>query len=395
MVLGPLALLGGLLAGESALAACGYLLAYALFIDQRERRSRLASLIPYASVAIVWLVTYSRLGYGAWGSGFYVDALSEPLRFVGAVAWKGPILLADQLGLPPSFLVLFLPREVITGLLIWSLVLLAVIGFFFAPLLRHSQRARFWAMGMLLSIPLVCSTMPHSRLLTFAGIGAFGLLAEWIGGIREKAGWLPAGRGWRGGARGMLLFFLLVHLFLAPLLLPFNATSAAFAQKYIQTPADELAAGPELAGQDLVIVNHPIVFYGHYLSTARLLAGRPYPRHLRVLAPATGPVEVFRPDERSLLLRPERGFLGEGFDNVFRGESHPLRLGERVWLTGMEVEIRELTRDGRPAAALFRFDVPLTDPSLRWVRWEEAGYAPFPLPGVGEGVTLPAAPPLF
>jgi hypothetical protein len=192
----------------------------------------------------------------------------------------------------------------------------------------------------------------------------------------------------------MLFAFLVVHLLIAPVLLEMNATSATFSQRYIQDAATAVQAGPELAQQDLVIMNHPVTFYGHYFSTARFLAGESVPHHLRVLAPADGPLRVTRTDERTLVMKPQGGFFGLPFDNVFRGPSHPLRVGDQVRLTGMTVEINALTEDGRPGEVAFRFSVPLEDSSLRWLRWEE-GYVPFAPPAVGRSVLLPAARPLF
>jgi hypothetical protein len=51
--------------------------------------------------------------------------------------------------------------------------------------------------------------------------------------------------------------------------------------------------------------------------------------------------------------------------------------------------VTALTADGRPAEARFRFDRPLDDPSLRWLRWEDGVYVRFEPPPVGEKVTLP------
>jgi hypothetical protein len=107
------------------------------------------------------------------------------------------------------------------------------------------------------------------------------------------------------------------------------------------------------------------------------------------------PLSIYRPDERTLVVRPEGGFLASPFDNVYRDSDHPLKKGERVTLAGMTVDIVEITQDGRPAVAAFRFPCNLEDPSLRWLRWEGKRYAPFELPSVGETGEISAAPPLF
>lgn len=386
--LGPASLLLTLLAGESGLAVCAYLLAYALFVDLEGIRARVMSLVPYALIAVVWLIVYGLGGYGTNGSGFYVDPLTEPLRFAAAVAWKMPLLLADQLGLPPSSIVLFLPGPVIAGMVAWALAFLAGALWLLLPLLRRDRAARFWFTGMILSLPLVCSTMPHSRLLMFAGIGAFGLLALWIGGVVERAGWVRQDRPWQAGSRGMVWFFLIAHVIVAGLMLPFNATSAAFARRYIQDATSKVAAGHEFEHQDVVILNHPVVFYAHSFQTARILDGQPAPRRVRVLAPGTVPLRVHRRDAYTLTVRPDGGYLAAPFDDVFRAPALPFTKGESVNLTGLAIHIVELTDDGRPAEVDFRFSVPLEDASLRWLQWGGGGYVAFVPPAVGESVEV-------
>jgi len=386
--LGPLLLLSGLLSGESALAVGGYLLSYAVIIDPGSARGRVWSLVPYAVVSVAWLILYKVLGYGTHGSGFYVDALSEPMQFLSAVLWKAPLLLADQWGLPPSSIIVFLDSDAITLILIWSLLLIAALGVILFPLARRDRLARFWLTGMLLSIPLVCTTMPHSRLLSFVGIGGMGLLAQWVGGILSRAGWMSPRGSWRVLARGMLAFFLVVHLLVAPILLAMNATSAAFAEPYIQEPMEDVVLGPSIAQQDLVIVNHPLAFYAHYFLTVRMLSHQSIPRSVRVLAPGARNLSVRRLDASTLSLRPAGGFLESPFDRVFRGLDHPLLVGDEVQLNRMSVMIMRRAADGRPSEAVFRFGVSLEDSSLSWLQWQGDRFVPFQPPLVGDSVIL-------
>ena len=79
-------------------------------------------------------------------------------------------------------------------------------------------------------------------------------------------------------------------------------------------------------------------------------------------------------------------------DRLVRNERHPMTIGETVELTGMRVEVLDTTADGRPAAARFVFDVPLEDPSLRWLSWREGQFEPFTLPPVGGQTTLTPPP---
>jgi hypothetical protein len=116
----------------------------------------------------------------------------------------------------------------------------------------------------------------------------------------------------------------------------------------------------------------------------RELGGQSVPRHIRVLAPAIPSVTIHRLDERTLAIRPRGGYLRWFLDRIVRSERRPFALGEQVRLTGMNVTINSLTADGRPAEAVFRFDVPLESPSLLWLCFRGDGFEPFRPPEVGQ-----------
>src|SRR5262249_58307205 len=78
-------------------------------------------------------------------------------------------------------------------------------------------------------------------------------------------------------------------------------------------------------------------------------------------------VTIRRPDDRTLTIRPDGGYLRWPLDRVFRSERREMPPGHRVALTGMTAEVTEVTPDGRPAEVAFHFDVPLEDDSLIWL----------------------------
>ncbi len=390
-LLGPGFLILGLLSGEAALAVLGYLVAYSIFLDRGSRRQRVIAFVPYGVIAGLWLMAYTMMGYGTSGSEFYVNPMSEPIKFVAVFFERAPLLLLDQLGFPPSSIRVLLQPTAVLIIWLWAMVFLFILGTALAPLIRHDPTARFWALGMILSIPPICATMPHSRLLFLAGIGGMGLVAQFLGGFTEGAKWSYGRTGRRLIGRGVLVLLVVVHGIIAPLLLPLNAVSAATAEPYIQKAVNDAPLGPDLAAQDLILVNPPIMFYAHALLTVRTLEGVPMPRHLRVLAPGLVQLEVSRPDERTLVIRPDGGFLAFPFDNLFRKEGDRFYPGERVELTNLSVEIVGLTADGRPSEVAFRFSVPLEDPSLKWLKWEDGTYAPFEPPKPGSRILLKAA----
>ena len=75
-------------------------------------------------------------------------------------------------------------------------------------------------------------------------------------------------------------------------------------------------------------------------------------------------------------------------DRLFRTERRALVIGEHVKLSGMTVEIADLTPDGRPAEAVFRFDKPLESSSLRWLCFRGNHFEPFMPPPIGQETTI-------
>jgi hypothetical protein len=333
------------------------------------------------------------LGYGTWGSGFYIDPGNEPLRFLGAALERAPILLLGQWGFPPSIIYVFLSSGSAHVMWIGGLCFLALVGVVLAPLFRQDPVARFWGLGMVLSLLPICATKPHDRLFFFTGLGAMGLLGRFVDDFFSRSEWLSTGRSRWILARGLALLFVGIHGVLAPLLLPLNVWSPAVFESMVKGAADGAPMNSGVEEQRFVIVNPPSAFFAQYLPAVRIVNSQPNPRHIRVLASGIVPMEITRRDARALVVKPEGGFLTEPLDVLFRGRAHPMARGQVVEVAGMQVEVLELTGDGRPAEASFRFDVSLEDPHLRWLQWKEGGYAEFTPPAIGETAALPAALP--
>lgn len=404
VLLAPALLLGALLAGELAVGAGAYIVAYAVCIERGPWRRRIAGLGPSVFIGLGWWLTYRALGFGAYGSAWYVDPGRDPLGFTAAVVERAPILLLGQwAGPPPEFYLMFAPSAQRVHWLA-ALAFILVLGVAFVPLLRRDRFARFWALGMLLALLPVCATVPFDRLLLLAGVGALGLLARyllWVWQARRAVGWFPA---------IVAVALAGLHLVVSPLAVPLRAWSTArlggLIESSVATPADD----PALRDQHVVLVNGPGAMVGSfYFQVLRLLHGQSTPAHTRILASGIDDVTVTRVDERTLLVRPATGFapppgtvapgaehpwfnLGymlQNLDRLVRDDRHPFVVGQRIELTGLGIEVTAVTADGRAAEARFRFAVPLEDPSLRWMQWGERNFVPFTPPAVGTTVTLP------
>lgn len=337
----------------------------------------------------MWLAAYKALGYGASGGGLYVDPADEPVRYLGALVGRLPVLLAAQLGPLPSEVWVFLPRAaqvVIYGL---ALTTLAAVAFVLGPVLRRQPVCRFWALGSVLSLPPVCVTLPSDRLLTFAGVGAMAAIALLMADALQRDTPRAQGRGARV-ARGIVLPLLaLVHLVVAPLFLPIRALTMTMLGKMIERVDASIPKGEDIREKTLVVVNARVDFLLLYTPVQRAVLGVPRPRGLRLLSSGVAETRVSRLDARTLRVRPAEGFLKSEGERMMRSLSRPFHTGDEVALSDVRVRVSEVTADGRPAQADFSFNVPLEDPSLLWMQWQDGALSPYSPPAVGGNHVLP------
>ncbi|MBN1489668.1 MAG: hypothetical protein JXA69_07105 [Phycisphaerae bacterium] len=411
--LAPLALAASLLSKESGLCALAYLLAYAVFLDRGPLWRRLAAMVPCLLVGVAWAACYKMFGYGAFASGGYIEPLHDPVLFAEQFARNAPILLLSQLGVPSSDTSLFLSASAFWWHWGWAIVYLALLSVLLAPLLARDRVARFWAAGMVLCVVPVCATVTNDRLLMFVSLGAMGLLAQWLGAWTHRTLPVPRSAVRRGLVRVFAPVLIGVHVVVAIILFPVSTMymqkSGTYFNEYFATfPQDA-----QIEEQTVVVVN-AISWYSHlFLIQSRRYTGKPLPERSLSLLPSAAPGTLTRTDARTLVVRPTLGYLppagfprdhGQGappfsfgymlqrLDLILRRPDHPMQLGETVELTTATIEITNVTADGRPAEATFRFRVPLEDASLRWLHVTEYGYRPFTPPAVGETVRVWDAP---
>ncbi|MGZ3425157.1 MAG: hypothetical protein ACXVCV_00845, partial [Polyangia bacterium] len=353
-----------------------YLAAYTLCLDRGRWRDRLIALAPYAVVVIAWRIVYQKLGYGTFGSGVYLDPGSDTAAFLHLLPSRATFLLASQFALPWSDLATmysYLSPGAERTMLAIAVGTVALFAAVLAPLCRRSPTARFYAVGTLLAVVPVCSTFPADRLLFFVGLGAMGLLAEWIGQAPRK---LPA-----------LLFASLLVVIHVGLAVPFSwlrARSTVTIARPIERASDSLPKTPDTDARTLVLVNPPSDYLVGYIDILRAARDEPIPR-LRWLATGSTAIQITRTDARSLAVRPDAGFLPSVGEHMLR--QRPFPRGETLMLTDLKIDVTAVGADGRPTVATMRFDRPLED--YAFYEWRDLGYVPWTPPAVGATVTLP------
>ncbi len=382
-VIAPFLLLTALFSKEEGVGTCAYLGAYALLADPRDWRRGLLALWPYAIAFVTWAFLRASWGYGVRDVSLYIDPITDTSRYIVAAAQRLPILLFGQWGPIPSDLGIVLGR--VANL--WFLgIVIASLGILFAmlfALFRRDSLARFWAMGMILGAVPVSATIPGDRLLTFAGIGASALLAQFLAYAFAGIG----NRLLRMLSKVFAGFLVIVHLIVAPIATMIRAEHP-IGPRWVEHRLHITLPLDGIENRTLVVVNAPSTMIANYVLLRREMNGLPLPHNLRVLAPAIVSVTIRRVDDHTLAILPEGGYLRFPLDAIFRSERKPFAVGDQVKLTGMTATIISLTDDHRPDEVQFRFDVPLESPSLYWLCYRDGGFEPFIPPEMGEEVEI-------
>lgn len=405
-ILAPISLLAAVLANEGAVAVGAYLFAYALFIDPNRTWRRFAALAPSVIVGVAWWWAYKHGGYGATGSGVYVDPGGEPIKFLAAIAERAPLLIYGMFSAPPSDVHILLSQPAVQIFWVISLCVLALIAVHIAPHIRADNRIRFAALGMMLSVIPACATFASDRLLMFAGIGGALVIAQLI-----VTAWQPIASTRKvRGTRYVGGTLVVIHLIMAPIGLMMAAHNVrefgtSFEKAGLSLPNDD-----RIAKQRLIVVSTPSAFVASFANIYAATLHRATAQEMLVLGSGVYEVQVKRTNERTLVVSQAGGwlmhpgqwptddtdqfqwasiqYLFQTFDLLFR-DSQPFVPGERIELSECVIEIVTVTPDHRPATVSFQFRKPLEDDEYRWVYWKTDRYEAFDLPSVGETIILP------
>jgi hypothetical protein len=369
-------------AGELAIGALGYIVAHAVFIEKGTPLRRAGSLLPYAAIVVVWRVGWARAGFGAHGSGAYIDPLADPAGFLAAAPTKLIMLLHAQFSVPPAD-VAFLappshrPLQVAVG----SMTIL-VVGWLLAPFVRDSK-GRFWALGALLALLPLAATFPSDRMLLFVGLGSMALLARLFR--------VFVAEGDRGelqmGLRSVVIaLFMLLHVVAGPFVLAGRAAQMRTFASVEERATAGIPKDASIEDKTVVVLAAPTVLFASYIQAKDEVLRQRRPRHLYLLAGASSEIGIERTGPTEIVLRPAAGFLYTPLEQHYRAAT-TLALGHTVSLSTMRAEVMEQRPDGRPGAVRFSF----TDSLDRYVfvRWVRDRYETCALPGPGERMSLP------
>ncbi len=428
-VLAPVFLALAVLSAEAGIGIVAFIVAYALFLDSGNILSRARSMVPAFMVVIVWRGFYSLLGYGAAQTRMYIDPVRDPVEFIFAFIERAPQLIAGHfIGFDDFTMSLSLSATTAVVAICIAIVMFLILQFW--PLLRHDKLARFWAASMLFAVVPVCAYgVPQGRLLSFAAVAGYGLVAQFMLLSFGKDGSNYSSINCSRSLRKIVAVFFVFSLVIFQLIQWGAANTyviAAASSGSVQPEKKWLNIGTEaeIEQKTVMVINAPDAFSFVYLPFVRDYFEIPLPERLRVLSSSVSPITITRVDDYSLRIRPDAGFLPDTtkplpgtpkdlparhFGHImhkvsqgYRDERNPMKIGEKVVLSNMIVEITEITDLGLPAEAIFTFNKKLEDDSFKWIYWnwdndtanpkapitDYFRYKEFKLPAAGDSIRL-------
>jgi hypothetical protein len=400
-----------LLSGEWALPLMAYVLAFELLRSDATWRERALGLLPSAIPTLAFGAVRAALGYGAHNSGVYTDPVSEPLRFVLMIFTRIPVFFADLVFAVPSVywgfgtpwrdqllssgwipvdLWLRLPAWTFWHVLIGVVAIVAVVLALWRILPTRAPAERsalHWLLlgGAISLLPMVAS-FTHSRVLIPAALAfapASASVLEWCWEALHDP---------RRRAR---------HALLLPLCL---GVGVLYMQVWRAGTRswNEAAGGPNHFGSILKLITDAevdwkqaehkrVVLLGTADHTAMVFApyvlwasGEPMPRSWWTLSAAPYAFELYRPAPNVLELSTLGGpLLRSEMEALYRADRFRMRVGERVQLPGLQIEILRL-EEGFPQTVRFTFERDVEDPSYLFLYPSPEGLGPARLPEIGE-----------
>lgn len=390
--LGPLSLLLGLLSAEFAIATTAYLFAWSLFLAPKDNSfsakfSALLKLWPYALVTLAWLLTYKSLGFGASGNdGYYLDPTENPIKFIGAVWERFPILMFSQFGIIPAEV--YSPSlPYAESLRLLALAYLGILALVFRSFFKNNPTAKFWLLGLSLSALPICATGPSDRLLLFVSVGGSGLLGALLYQAINSADWMQQSLSRvKKFFTGLLIF---LHLIISPLAVPAFAYSPQVMLGQFQNNIESIEPS-WVANKELLIFKSPIMISAYFIPV-RFVADLPLPKSIATLA-SQGNLTITKVKENKLLV--DIDYQGEATDYLsFRDPNKdPLMPGDRVELNEVTIEVTAISKGKVPTQLSLELSATASGKSKSYLTWDqqlgEFKTVPIQEMSVGESIIL-------
>jgi hypothetical protein len=379
-VLAPLLLALALLAGEPTLGVVAMMGAYELF-GRRESLGRAArALAPYAVLVAVYLVFYVVSGYGARGSGAYLNPRAAPGTFAVTVLVRVCILLGELVVATPSDAAAAVP-PLHPAFAAWGALVtvgaLLLLRTLWSGLTERERTTLRWLLpgGLAAAVPGAVGVI-GGRVLVLPLVAGGALVA-----VLLVRGWAAArepgrARALRWALRSAVALLVLGHFIFGPL---FRMALGVGLSQIAQAQARIARETPECAGT-MIMVAAADPSLGFYVPVAMKLQGRTL-GGFRQLSAAPHAHRLERTSATAFDLVVDTNDRKPGFwEQVHRATPPPVGLS--LNLQGNHVLVKE-SNEGGPMRVHFDFGRPLESPDLCFVSWRDGALRPLALPAPG------------
>jgi hypothetical protein len=392
-----------LLSGEAALAVLAYLAAYELFGLQEPFKKRIKALLPPAVLVFVYLIFYRVMDYGTGGQDLYINPMTDPIAFITAL----PTRLASMLAEMFFRIISFFGIDPIVPAMGWVTILagaaaLVICGLLFYPVwskasIDQRRKTRWLIIGTIAAMFPLASAYPCARVTMIPFIGGSVLLAfilhHWWHKLSQKRNIrqnLKSPIAWIGGLVVIVLFFL--HLGLSPYYYWFTAPREF--KKYLDHQEEFNSNNPvlnEILPHQEAIFLHPstnidLTYDVYYYRKINRL---PLPGAWWQLSYSHHKHRYLRTAENKLELELIGGSMFDQvpYLSVIRSSKTPLKKGEVIKLSGLQITILEVNENG-PTRIEFKFDRSLDDERYLFFKFKDGGLHTIPPPSIGQSISL-------
>jgi hypothetical protein len=371
-----------LAAGEVALSALPFFVAYELSAAHAKPAAWIRALRPTIVLAGIYLIVYAALGGGARGISHYVNPIESGY-------WRADRIISSALQLfaqnPPW----------VSGPLSDSRFM-AVSAFFVAcPVVLLAARRRAETDRMDKRTLYWGAAVPISALPALGGPSMRGLFLTSIATSAVVALLLSSGiRIWRREKNLIWQFALTVALIgtaTAHLAIPL-ITAAASAYQIRSAGDAELEKYRVIRPRDpastaVLLLNADDEASAVWGGAIAKVAGSGELRAWRALSLFHGTMALRRTAVNAFQLDAMNG--GFDMDSYRDPRRDPLQPGDRIATNGLTVEVKKV-KDGLPAVIVVELDRPLEDQSLYFVARTPGGFQPITMPPIGGSLHLGA-----
>ena len=387
-----------LLSAEASLAICAYLAAYFFTLDSRPWLQRIQHILPFALIALFWLIAYQFAGFGAKGGDFYVDPGAD----------LGYFLQHALSRLPASFFELASGTALLSGqirpdirtlhLALVGVASLFAIIYLLMPTIKQNKTLQFCLLGSVLALIPGLTIVLSPRVMVLPSIGFSVVLAYLL--LHKALGlrlWLL-----RLSKVYIVIFHIIAALIIAAIM---NYQSIHNALTRNQPHGFVDLGVTDFADKHIIAVNTQQPFWLAFIAHQLDYNQQALPQSLRLLTSSFYPLTLQRTSENSFILQglPALQLDRKSLDSL---EDKPaghyiyltwqlmglIRSERETWHIDQQFDFSELSirvialEQGKPEKLLITLHKPLSE--YRWIYQDikEQQYRPLILPEVGESI---------